>query len=84
MFYPVNLELGDKTRIQQGVLVLNPAESKRLIARAVVGLAEVQHAYRDARLAITNGSSNSYVLEELTGEKVPPTSSASAWSQTAC
>jgi hypothetical protein len=72
MFYPVNLDLSDKSRIQQGVLVLDPAESKRLIARAVVGLAEVQHAYHNARLAVTNGSSNAYVLEELTGEKLPP------------
>jgi hypothetical protein len=72
MFYPVNLDLGDKPRVQQGVLVLNPAESKRLIARAVVGLAEVQHAYANGRLVVTNGTSNAYVLEELTGEKIPP------------
>jgi len=72
MFYPVNLELSDKTRIQQGVLVLNPAESKRLIARAVVGLAEVQHAYASSRLVVTNGTSNAFVLQELTGEKVAP------------
>ncbi|MCL5736890.1 MAG: hypothetical protein M1274_15195 [Actinobacteria bacterium] len=71
MFYPVNLDLGDTSRVQQGVLVLNPAESKRLIARAVAGLAEVRHAYTDARLAITNGTTNSFVLEEITGEKVP-------------
>lgn len=71
MFYPVNLDLADKSRVQQGVLVLNPAESKRLIARAIVGLAEVRHAYADARLVVTNGTSNAFVLEELTGEKMP-------------
>jgi hypothetical protein len=71
MFYPVSLDLSDKSRIQQGVLVLNPAESKRLIARAVVRLPEVQHAYKEGRLAVTGGTGNAYVLEELTGEKVP-------------
>lgn len=72
MFYPVELELRDKSRLQQGVLVLTPAESKRLIAKAVVGLPEVQWAYANGRLAVTNGTTNAYVLEELTGEKVPP------------
>lgn len=71
MFYPVELDLSDKTRMQQGVLVLNPAESKRLIARAVVGLPEVQSAYKNARLVVTNGTSNAFVLEELTGEEIP-------------
>ena len=72
MFYPVELELSDKARLHQGVLVLNPAESKRLIAKAVVQLAEVQWAYANGRLAVTNGTTDAYVLEELTGEKVPP------------
>lgn len=72
MFYPVKLDHSDKSRIQQGILVFNPAESKRLIARAVVGLTEVQHAYADARLVVANGTSNAFVLEELTGERVAP------------
>jgi hypothetical protein len=72
MFYPVELETSDKSRLQQGVLVLNPAESKRLIAKAVAGLPEVRWAYANGRLAVTNGTTNAYVLEELTGEKVAP------------
>ena len=72
MFYPVELDLSDKTRIEQGVIVLNPSESKRLLARAVVSRPEVQWAYANGRLAVTNGTSNAYVLEELTGEKIPP------------
>ena len=72
MFYPVELELNDKPSVQQGLLVFNPAESKRLIAKAIAALPEVQWAYANARLAVTNGTTNAYVLEELTGEKVPP------------
>jgi hypothetical protein len=72
MFYPLELDLSDKTRIQQGVIVLNPSESKRLIARAVVTRPEVQWAYANGRLAVTNGTGNACVLEELTGEKVAP------------
>lgn len=71
MFYPISLDLSDKPRLQQGVVVLNPAESKRLIARAVAGLAEVRYAYADARLMVANGTGNAFVLEELTGESVP-------------
>jgi hypothetical protein len=72
MFYPVSPDLSDKSKVQQGLLVLNPAESKRLIARAVVSLAEVQYAYANGRLVVTSGTSNAVVLEELTGETIPP------------
>jgi hypothetical protein len=72
MFYPVELDPADKSRLQQGLLVLTPAASKRLIAKAVAGLPEVQWAYANGRLSVTNGTTNAYVLEELTGEKVPP------------
>ncbi len=57
-------------------MVLNPSESRRLIARAVSGLPEVKKAYADGRLAITGGTTNAYVLEEVTGERVPPHSYA--------
>jgi hypothetical protein len=72
MFYPVELDLSDKSRLRQGLLVLTPAASKRLIAKAVAGLPEVQWAYANGRLAVTGGTTNAYVLEELTGEKVEP------------
>lgn len=72
MFYPVDVEQVSGSEARQGIVVLNPSESKRLIARAVVGLPEVKQAYAEARLAVTNGSTNSIVLEELTGEKVAP------------
>ncbi len=72
MFYPLNIENGFGSEAHQGVVVLEPSESKRLIARAVAGLPEVKSAYAKGRLAVTGGSTNSFVLEELTGEKVAP------------
>jgi hypothetical protein len=72
MFYPVEIDQSSGPEAQQGVVVLNPSESKRLIARAVAGLPEVKRAYAGGRLAVTGGTTNAYVLEELTGERVPP------------
>jgi hypothetical protein len=53
-------------------VVLTPAESKRLLAKAVAGLPEVQWAYRSGKLAVTSGSTNALVVRELTGEDIPP------------
>ncbi len=51
--------------------VLTPAESKRLIARAVVQLPSVKKALSDGIVMASTGSTNTYVLEELLGEKIP-------------
>jgi hypothetical protein len=72
MFYPVEIQPCAGPEVRQGVVVLNPSESRRIIARAVASLPEVKHAYSQGRLAVTGGTSNAYVLEEVTGEKVPP------------
>ncbi len=72
MFYPCSLDLGDPAERKQGLIVLTPAESKRLLAKAVVTLPEVQRAYVKGRLAITAGTTNCLVVEELTGEKIEP------------
>jgi len=72
MFYPLDIDLTDKSRIVQGLVVLTPAESKRLIAKAVAALPEVQWAYGHARLVVSSGSTNAMVLEEVTGETVAP------------
>jgi hypothetical protein len=71
MFYPVEVETCSGPELQQGLVVLTPSESRRLIARAVAGLPEVKRAYAEARLAVAGGTTNAYVLEEVTGEKVP-------------
>jgi len=72
MFYPVELALDDKSKLQQGLVVLTPSASKRLIAKTVASLPEVRWAYQNGRLAVTGGTTNAYVLEELTGEKIAP------------
>lgn len=72
MFYPVCVELKDRSRVEQAVVVLNPAESKSLLAKAVVALPEVKKAFAEHRLAVSTCSTCAYVLEELTGEKLAP------------
>jgi hypothetical protein len=57
--------------IQRGLLVLAPSESKRLIARAVARMPEVQAALTGGRIVIGNGTTNAYVAEELLGRSVP-------------
>jgi len=52
------------------IVVLTPAESKRLIARAVAQTPEVQHALASGRLIIGNGTTNAYVAEALLGNAV--------------
>ncbi len=49
--------------------VLTPAESKRLIARAVNEMEPVQRALSDGTILICTGSTNAFVLEEITGER---------------
>lgn len=53
-----------------GLMVLTPAESKRLIAKAVVVLPEVQNAMKKGRIIIANGTTNAFVAEELVGVPV--------------
>lgn len=72
MFYQVELDPSSGPDARQGVVVLDPAEGKRLIAKAVAGLPEVKRAFAEGRLAVTSGTTNAFVLEELTGEKVAP------------
>ncbi len=55
----------------RAIIVLNPSESKRLIARAVAKLPEVRHALEEGRLIIGHGTTNAFVAEELLGESVP-------------
>jgi hypothetical protein len=72
MFYPVEIEAVAPGKLKQAVVVINPSESKRLLAKAVVSLPEVQDAYKNGRLSVSTCSTNAFVLEELTGEKIAP------------
>jgi hypothetical protein len=54
------------------LVVLNPSESRRLIAKATVALPEVQHAFRHGTIIIARGITNAFVTEELLGIHVEP------------
>jgi hypothetical protein len=51
-------------------VTLTPAESKRLIAKAVAELEEVRRALREGIVVISVGSTTAYVAEELLGRRV--------------
>jgi hypothetical protein len=72
MFYPVEIEITEHGPVKQATAVLNPSESKRLLAKAVVSLPEVQDAFKNGNLLVSTCSSSAFVLEELTGEKIAP------------
>jgi hypothetical protein len=49
-----------------------PTESKRLIAKGVAALPEVRRALKQGIVVIGRGTTNAFVAEELTGQKVEP------------
>lgn len=51
-------------------ITLTPAESKRLIAKAVVKLEEVRKAFKNGVIIIGVGTTNACVAEELLGRKI--------------
>jgi hypothetical protein len=54
----------------QALFTLTPSESKRLIAKAVAALPEVQEAREHGYLVIGRGSTNAYLIEELLGAPI--------------
>lgn len=52
----------------RALFVFTPAESKRLIAKAVARLPEVKRAMQSGEIVITHGSTNVRVAEEILGE----------------
>lgn len=54
----------------QALFTLTPAESKRLIAKGVAALPEIQNAMKKGYLLVGRGSTNAYILEELLGSNV--------------
>jgi hypothetical protein len=51
-------------------VVLTVAESKRLIAKGVAALPEVQSAMKEGMVVVATGTTNAYVLEELWGRRI--------------
>lgn len=54
----------------QALFTLTPSESKRLIAKAVAAMPEVQSAKDNGYLLVGRGSTNAYILEELLGKEM--------------
>ncbi|MFC1911798.1 hypothetical protein ACFLXG_01380 [Chloroflexota bacterium] len=73
MFYEIEIAKPEPGQKQVSALVvLNPSESRRLLARATVALPEVQNAYKKGMIIIARGITNAYVSEELFGISVEP------------
>jgi len=51
-------------------IALTVSESKRLIAKGVAALPAVKKALADGTVAIATGSTNAYVVEEITGQAI--------------
>ena len=54
----------------KALFTLTSAESKRLLAKAVAAMPEVQNAMQNGMVIIGAGTTNAFVLEELSGEQV--------------
>ncbi len=54
------------------LVVLNPSESRRLLAKATVALPEVRHAFEHGTIIIGRGITNAFVTEELLGIRIEP------------
>jgi len=73
MFYEVDYPQQEPGQKQLSALVvLNPAESRRLLAKATVALPEFQNAYRNGMIIIARGITNAFIIEELFGISVEP------------
>ncbi|MDO8637769.1 MAG: hypothetical protein Q7R34_16295, partial [Dehalococcoidia bacterium] len=71
MFYPVSAYEGKKgLKVEFGIAVFTPSESRRLIARAVANMPEVKNALLNNILIIARGVTNAFVAEEILGIKI--------------
>lgn len=55
----------------KAIFTLTPAESKRLIAKAVIQLPQVKAAVQDGYIYIGGGTTNAFIAEELAGVEIP-------------
>ena len=72
MFYEVQLPLRSEKKQISALVILNPAESRRLLAKATVALPEVQKAWKNGMIIIGRGITNAYVTEELLKTTLEP------------
>jgi len=66
----VQAEQNSQEKIVQAQIILTVAESKRLIAKAVAQMPIVKAALQNGMVIIAKGTTNTYVAEEILGEKI--------------
>lgn len=71
MFYEVSVPEPGQKKVA-ALVTLNPPESRRLLAKGVVALPEVQNALKNGILIIARGVTSAYITEELLGVSVEP------------
>lgn len=54
----------------KAIVFLTPAESKRLIGKAVASLKQVKKALKSGMIIIIKGTTNGYIAEEILGKKL--------------
>ena len=62
--------VAEATEQTSGIMTLTPAESKRLIARAVLAMPEVKAALKTGKVIIGGGTTNAFIAEELLSRPV--------------
>jgi len=73
MFYEVKVAEPPPSNKQiSAMVVLNPAEARRLLAKATVALPEVRNAWDNGMIIIARGITNAFVTEELFSISVEP------------
>jgi hypothetical protein len=73
MFYDVQVpDSKPGQREISALVVLTPAESRRLLAKTVVALPEVKKAWENGIIIIARGITTAYVTEELLGLTIEP------------
>ncbi len=66
MFYPIDPPQPTPGKEQTAALVvLNPAQSQRIVAKGAVACPIVQNAYKNGMIIIARGITNAYVTEEF-------------------
>jgi len=71
MFYEVSVPEPAQKKVA-ALVTLNPSESRRLLAKGVVALPEVQNAWKNGIIIIARGVTSAYISEELLGVSVEP------------
>ncbi|MBI2832257.1 MAG: hypothetical protein HYX79_08380 [Chloroflexi bacterium] len=57
-------------KLESALVSLNPAESKRLVAKAVAALPEIKAVLKEGTLVIAWGTTNAFVAEEVLGKTI--------------